>query len=81
MEINSSIFIQDLCRKNIMLKTTQRRNQLTYFCMYVSPFGVRRDRMQDKTKWNYKKIGQKSGKLINETDTKFCLLYNSICKN
>ena len=50
MEINSSIFIQDLCRKNIMLKTTQRRNQLTYFCMYVSPFGVRRDRMQDKTK-------------------------------
>ena len=36
---------QDPCGKSIMLRTTQRRNELTYLYMYLSPFGVRRDRM------------------------------------
>ena len=60
---------------------TQRRNQITYFYMYVSPFGVRRDRMYEEINWNLKKkIGQKSSKSINECEMKFYLLYNSICK-
>ena len=46
--------------------------------MYVSPFLVRRDRMHREIR---KKIGQKSGKLSNESEMKFYLRYNSICKN
>ena len=48
----NSTFIQDPCGKSIMLRTTQRRNQLTYFYLYVSPFGVGRDRMHEEINWN-----------------------------
>ena len=37
--------MQDPYGKSIMLRTTHHSDKLTYFYIYVSPFGVRRDRM------------------------------------
>ena len=47
--------MDDPCGKSIMLRTPQRRNHLIYFYMYVSPFGVRRDRIYEEINWNLKK--------------------------
>ena len=49
-----------------------------YFCMYVSPFDIcRRYASRNKLKLE-KKIVQKRGKLIDETEMKFYLLCNIV---
>ena len=49
-------------------------------CMYHHLVCVETECMKKETEIR-KKMGQKSGKLINESEMKFYLLYNTICKN
>lgn len=56
------------------MRSAQHRNQLKYFYMYVSPFVIFRcsKYVRIKKLKLERKIGQKTRKLIVETETKFC---------
>ena len=62
----------------IMLRISQHKDQLTYFCMYVSLFGIcAQYSWRNKLKLE-KKIVQKREKLIDEIEIKFyqpCNIY------